>query len=309
MAASNLASNARSPAVLVWPLALRLPRLSLSLSPLLCLAIIGAAHGQLQLTPPQAVGAPQNGVDAALPPLLPDPQAPAFAPPPATTPPSATPPATTPPTPLPPSTLPPSTVGPATITPPSLSATSEAIGARLEQLKSTTDIESSLKDALLPLYQRAQVDIKSAADAQRLKKDLAARLAAVPKALADGKQKKDQQPPRVDDVAILDFLSFDELQSELQSEQAKLTSVTETRTKLAEQIDTREKRRKELPQLISEVRAKVEQSDREQTTLPAAATMSDPLLKEAARLVTECTKGIGRRATTTARARAKSLRG
>ncbi|MCC6507877.1 MAG: mechanosensitive ion channel [Pirellulaceae bacterium] len=176
--------------------------------------------------------------------------------------------------------LPPSATTPTTPTPPTIGLTSELITSRLEQIQRTTEIEAAIKDALVPLYQRTLVDLKSANDASRLRKELAGRQAAAPKTLADAKQKKENQPPRVDDPSLLDYISFDELQQELQTEQSKLTAATELRTKLSEQVDTREKRRKELPQLISEAKTKQEQIDREQAAPPGAATV-DPLLKEA----------------------------
>ncbi len=174
----------------------------------------------------------------------------------------------------------PATVSPTTPTAPTIGLTPESINARLEQVQRTTEMEAALKDALVALYQRALVDLKAANDAARLRKELIGRQAAAPKALADGKQKKERQPPRVDDLGLFDFLSFEELQSELQAAQAKLTAATELRTKLSEQVDTREKRRKELPQLISEAKAKLEQIEREQAA-PPTSTTTDPLLKEA----------------------------
>ena len=176
-----------------------------------------------------------------------------------------------------PAATPPAVQPPSTVVTPTLGLTTEAITSRLER---AVEMDAELKDALVPLYQRALVDLKAANDSQRLRKELAGRLAAAPKALADGKQKKDQQTPRVDDASLLDFFSFDELQVELQSAQAKLAAATELRTKLSEQIDTREKRRKELPQLISEARAKVEQVDREQAGSTTSQS-TDPLVKEA----------------------------
>lgn len=168
---------------------------------------------------------------------------------------------------------------PAVPTTPTLGLTTESVSSRIEQIKSTTEIEAAIKDAVVPLYQRTLVDLKAASDAARMRKELVGRQAAAPKALSDGKQKKEHETPRVEDTTSLDALSFDELQQELQAEQSKLIGATELRTKLGEQVDTREKRRKELPQLISEARAKLEQIEREQAATTAPAT--DPLLKEA----------------------------
>lgn len=172
-------------------------------------------------------------------------------------------------------------VEPSTATTPTLTLSLEAIGSRLEQVQRTTELDAALKDAVVPLYQRALVDLKSSNDSQRLRKELAGRLASASKSLADAKEKKkEQQAPRVEDPSLLDFLTFEELQKELQVAQTRLAAATGLRTKLSEQVDAREKRRKELPQLISEAKAKVAQFDREQSG-PSAAPNADPLLKEA----------------------------
>ena len=186
-------------------------------------------------------------------------------------------PPTAPPTVAPPAAA---TTAPATATPPTIGLTSELINSRLEQIQRTTEIEPALKDAVVPLYQRAQVDLKAANDAARLRKELSGRQAAAPKTLADTKQTKETQAPRLDYGIMLDSLSFEEMQKALQDHQRQLTAATDLRTKLSEQVDTREKRRKELPQLISEARSKAEAVEREQaaTTTPASV---DPMLKEA----------------------------
>ena len=182
-----------------------------------------------------------------------------------------------------PATQPPpaaATTSPATASAPTIGLTSELINSRLEQIQRTTEIEVSLKDAVVPLYQRAQVDLKSANDAARLRKELSGRQAAAPKTLAETKQTKENQAPRIDYSIMLDSLSFDETQKALQDQQRQLTAATELRTKLSEQVDTREKRRKELPQLISEARSKMEAVEREQAATSTPASV-DPMLKEA----------------------------
>ncbi len=248
-----------------------------SLSILLAFCVARAALPQTQLTPPieKPVGQPAQSSDPTA--------APAAA---ANDPEKNKSSSTTPATidsnaPAVPNAPPASTANapPATTATPTIAITPELINGRLEQIQRATEIESATKDAVVPLYQRALVDLKSANDAQRLRKELAGRLATAPKALADAKQKKQMSPP-VDDAAMLDFLSFDELQKELQVRQTKLAAATELRTKLGEQVDIREKRRKELPQLISEARTKVEQVDREQT-VPVPSTTTDPIVKEA----------------------------
>jgi len=69
------------------------------------------------------------------------------------------------------------------------------------------------------------------------------------------------------------------VQKELQELQAKLTTATEVRAKLSEQVVAREKRRKELPQLLSDARARVEVLAATNPVPPA--TTEDVLTKEA----------------------------
>jgi potassium-dependent mechanosensitive channel len=159
-------------------------------------------------------------------------------------------------------------------------ATLEAIAARLEQVQRSTELDPAVKDSLSALYQRALADLKAASEAQRIRKELGLRLAAAPAALAEAKRRRERLPARPEPLDGLDYLSFDELQSDLQARQARLAAATELRTRLVEQTDMREKRRKELPQLLSEARARVEQLEREQNA-PAPTQNADPALREA----------------------------
>lgn len=180
----------------------------------------------------------------------------------------------------PPAATQPATAASAAESPSTIGLTPNLINSRLEQLKQPTEIDAALKDALLLQYQRALADLKKATDANKLRKDLARRQDAAPAALIEAKKAKENPTPREDYSDKLDSLSFDEMQKALQEEQRRLTAATELRTKLSEQVDTREKRRKELPQLITDRKTQADAIDREQA-VPAAATSVDPLLKEA----------------------------
>lgn len=160
-----------------------------------------------------------------------------------------------------------------------LEAAAQAITARQLQLQEDPDKNPELKESLIKLYQQSMLDIKAATESQRLRAQWVARVAAAPRGLEDAKAKRSQSASRATISDTLDYMSFDEVQKELQQLQAKLTTATEARTKLSEQVVAREKRRKELPQLVSDARAKVESFN---TVNPLATPANeDALTKEA----------------------------
>ncbi len=168
------------------------------------------------------------------------------------------------------------TATPPTLTP--LEQTASAITARLQQVQEDTEKKPELKEPLVKQYQTALSDLKAIAETQKQRAQFQARIAAAPAVLEDAKARRSKSAARATLSDSLDFMSFDEVQKELQALQAELATTTELRTKLSEQIVTREKRRKELPQLMSDGRAKL---DALGTGASTAAAIEDPLLKEA----------------------------
>ena len=160
-----------------------------------------------------------------------------------------------------------------------LESTAQAITARQQLLQEDTEKTTELKEPLIKLYQQALLDIKAAIEAQKQRGQWTARIAAAPRSLEEAKAKRNQTASRATISDTLDYMSFDEVQKELQELQAKLTAATEVRTKLSEQVVAREKRRKELPQLLSDARARVEALNAT-SPLPPAAN-EDALMKEA----------------------------
>ncbi len=160
-----------------------------------------------------------------------------------------------------------------------LEAAAQAIAVRQQQVQEDPERAAELKEPLIKLYQQALMDIKAAAEAQKQRAQWVARIAAAPNSLEEAKGKLSQTASRATLSDTLDYMSFDEVQKELQALQAKLTTATETRAKLSEQVAAREKRRKELPQLLSDARARVDNLAAANTT--AAVTNDDALMKEA----------------------------
>lgn len=152
----------------------------------------------------------------------------------------------------------------------------QAIAARLQQVQEDKEKSPESKEALIKLYQQSMADFKSSVESQKVRAQWQARIAAAPASLEEARSKRSQTAARATLTDSMDFMSFDEVQKELQSLQAKLATATEIRTKQAEQAVAREKRRKELPQLISDSRANLESLSNAPPTTP-----EDPMLKEA----------------------------
>lgn len=160
-----------------------------------------------------------------------------------------------------------------------LEAAAQAIAVRQQQVQEDQEKTPELKEPLVKLYQQALLDIKSATESQKQRTQWTARIAAAPRSLEEAKAKRSQTASRATLSDTLDYMSFDEVQKELQALQAKLATATEARAKLSEQVVAREKRRKELPQLLSDVRARVESLTT--ASPPVAAANEDALMKEA----------------------------
>lgn len=158
-------------------------------------------------------------------------------------------------------------------------ATLQAIAGRQLKLQEDPEKTAEVKEPLLKLYQQATLDLKSAIEAQKSRTQWIARIATAPRSLDEAKTKRSQTASRATISDTLDYMSFDEVQKELQELQAKLTTATDARTKLAEQVVAREKRRKELPQVLSDARAKVDSLNT--VNPPTTPANEDPLTKEA----------------------------
>lgn len=160
-----------------------------------------------------------------------------------------------------------------------LEATLQAVTARQIKLQEDPEKSAEVKEPLIKLYQQSMLDLKTAIEAQKARTQWNARVAAAPRSLEEAKAKRTQTASRATISDTLDYMSFDEVQKELQELQAKLTTATDARMKLSEQVVAREKRRKELPQILSDARAKVEALNTASATV--APANEDALTKEA----------------------------
>jgi potassium-dependent mechanosensitive channel len=153
---------------------------------------------------------------------------------------------------------------------------------RLQQLAADTERPAAEKEALTKIYQQILVDSSAADQAQTARATWTQRATQAATALEEARSKKS----KLNDVPQQDtllFMSFEEGRARVQQLEAELATATTERTNLSEQITKREKRRKELPQLISDAKAKLEQLAK----LPVVETAADPLQQEAAGWATD----------------------
>lgn len=148
---------------------------------------------------------------------------------------------------------------------------------RLEQARANADLLLETKETLTKLYQQTFADASQAEQLSTQRAVWNARIANAPQAFEAARAKKDQKKETVTNEDLL-FMSFEQGQTRLRALEADLATVAAERAKLTETITNREKRRKELPQLISDAKAKQEQLAK----VPATESgTDDPLLQEA----------------------------
>ncbi|RMF39476.1 MAG: hypothetical protein D6753_13715 [Planctomycetota bacterium] len=169
-----------------------------------------------------------------------------------------------------------------TISPADADALSKTITARLEQLQAAEGIAQETKDALAKLYQQALSDLERARGMAEKTAAFRQRIDAAPQLIEKAKREKEQRTaggsaPAGPDLSELTFEDLQALQRQVESD---LAAATAQKTQLSAEVNRRAARRKELPQLISDMKAKVEQAS---TATPenGAARSEDPLMQEA----------------------------
>jgi len=167
----------------------------------------------------------------------------------------------------------------------------QQVARRQQQLASDTDQTPAQKEQLAKAYEAVVRDLQGAQKARQRWTELAASAAAAPAALEAAKARKQEleiKQPLFDQA--LDELSYEELERQSSALGAELKTVTAERTALVDSIAQREKRRKELPQLISESKAKLEQfATQSPTSAEPTATSSS---EEAIQLAREATRRL-----------------
>ena len=158
----------------------------------------------------------------------------------------------------------------------------QQLAQRQQQLLTDTEQTPEVKEQLTKLYAQARLDWEAMLKAQSRVQEYSAAAAAAPGLLETAKARKvdldankanPNQAPQ-----DLSSLSYEELDQRRQALEAELATHSTERTTLTEALAKRDKRRKELPQLISDAKSKLVQMGQEP---PAAGASDDPLLTEA----------------------------
>ena len=176
-----------------------------------------------------------------------------------------------------------------TITPPANSWTSETdpgqawlkeLAQRQQQLLIDTEQTPELKEQLTKLYAQVRLDWEAVLKAHSRIQEYTDAAAAAPGLLETAKARKadlDANKANGQSTQDLSSLSYEELDQRRLALEAELATHSSERSALTEAMAKRDKRRKELPQLISDAKSKLEQMGQEP---PAAGAGDDPLLKE-----------------------------
>lgn len=165
----------------------------------------------------------------------------------------------------------------------------QSVKQRLEQLPADVERSQEARDSLAKLYEQIRADLEAANKAQQKRRESSAAAQAAPQLLEEARAREGQikKSPPTDENDSLEYMSFEEGGRKRQALEAELAAVAAERAALSERTTNREKRRKELPQLISETRAKLEQLN---ATAPPTTAASDPVVAEAAILAREASR-------------------
>lgn len=161
----------------------------------------------------------------------------------------------------------------------------QQLAQRQQQLQSDTERTPEIKEQLGKSYDQLKLDWDATLKARSRRQEYSDAAAAVPGVLettkarkADWEANKANQSTQ-DAASLSSSLSYEELDQKRLTMEAELATLATERTGLTDAMAKRDKRRKELPQLISDAKGKLEQMGQ---TAPANGTGDDPLLKEAA---------------------------
>lgn len=164
--------------------------------------------------------------------------------------------------------------------------TIEIVQTWLQQLQSDLTLASSQKQSLQQLYEAIRVELQSKLDNERLSKELAANAEAAPSATSELKRRKETPPARdlVSESALRSY-QLQALQELLQAQKTNLQTATDGRTKAEADISAREARKKDLPRLIAEERAKLLELNEKLAVPPSTTDVQEPRLREAEALL------------------------
>lgn len=173
-------------------------------------------------------------------------------------------------------------VNPADAGPPAANpaeALTQQLVQRQQQLQSDTERTPEAKEQLNKTYEQLRLDFEAANKARSRRQEYTDAAAAAPSVLEATRVRKAELDANKATLSTQELagLSYEELDQRRMALEAELATLATERATLTEAISKRDKRRKELPQLISDAKSKLEQMGQQ---APAAAS-EDPLVKEA----------------------------
>ncbi len=158
----------------------------------------------------------------------------------------------------------------------------QQVAARQQQLQNDTERTPESKEQLTKLYEQLRLDLESAIKLRSRRLEMTAAIASASSILEKAKARKaeaDAAKPNVVAEALSD-LSYEELDQRRLELEAELATAAGERTALTDSLAKRDKRRKELPQLISDTKSKLDSLGSDP---PANTANQDPGLQEASR--------------------------
>ncbi len=152
-----------------------------------------------------------------------------------------------------------------------------------QKLAGDTERTPEVKEQLAKSYAALRIDLESAQKVRQRRLEYADAITAAPAMLevAKARQAELEKKQPVATKVDIQALSFEELDQERMGLEAELATATAERTALSDSTTQREKRRKELPQLISDAKAKLGQLDSQAPLNSATNNSEAPLLQEA----------------------------
>lgn len=165
----------------------------------------------------------------------------------------------------------------ATITP-------EAVQAAIAQLNASTEIEATLRQQLVAMYENLLAEIKDRAEIERFYRELVAAFEAAPNATLEARGRKENPNFKpVFDSSYLPRASIEDLQAFQTELQTLLQSASDRKANVEGAIISREAKKREIPKLVSDTRAAITKLTEDINTPVPEGT--DPRLREVTRLV------------------------
>lgn len=164
------------------------------------------------------------------------------------------------------------------------SMTPEAVMNYIQQQQAATDIDATLKQTLITLYEAILAELKSRAESEKVTKEFLVAYEAAPAATLEAKKRKESpQPRRVFMEGSLESSSVETLQKYQLEIQGAAQAATDGRTRFEAAMISRDARRIEIPRLIAEDKATIAKNN-EALALPPPEGI-DPRVREATTLL------------------------